>query len=359
MNYRKRILHELEVDNEAVELTFPPIDPHDILTRKLANGLLVVGYLSQDSNCQNPLDNCDGSGHIYRRGRRGSRKDEEAMQEVMGLNSRWEPNLDLVDWTTVRNQSAAREGDAWKATRLRQLIEDAQLSPTAALETLNEEIRNGCYDRELTDLAEANWKEQLENGEIGNHYAVWLDCYEHGGEYWSICGQDQQCRWDTTGRAGLWVADSACADHIRVTAAEKLGIKINTLQVACVAVDPKDSRPWQLEIIRPDHEPVRVDDWSVAGGIVQKLAREQFGQKALRAAEDEVMLECARQALEEYNAWLSGECYGVVVEWFKDGEQVDHDACWGHVGTDYAETELETTFEATCQFLEKNHASQD
>ena len=64
-----------------------------------------------------------------------------------------------------------------------------------------------------------------------------------------------------------------------------------------------------------------------------------------RAAE-----ELAQNALDEYNDWLSGACYGCVVEEFElqnpgcepdeaEWHQIDIDHCWGYIG-EYAEEAL-------------------
>lgn len=37
--------------------------------------------------------------------------------------------------------------------------------------------------------------------------AVLLDCYDHGGQMWSVSGGGMQDRWDTARGAGVWVPD--------------------------------------------------------------------------------------------------------------------------------------------------------
>ena len=44
----------------------------------------------------------------------------------------------------------------------------------------------------------------------------------------------------------------------------------------------------------------------------------------------------------EYTAWANGDCWGVCVDVFDlDGKKIEDDACWGHIGSEYAEEELE------------------
>ena len=55
-------------------------------------------------------------------------------------------------------------------------------------------------------------------------------------------------------------------------------------------------------------------------------------------------VEFARQALESYNAWLAGDCYGVAVDVFStEGDRlklIDESAVWGYVGRKWAEESL-------------------
>jgi hypothetical protein len=51
--------------------------------------------------------------------------------------------------------------------------------------------------------------------------------------------------------------------------------------------------------------------------------------------------------VEEYDHYLTGECYGVCVEVFDaKGEKMEDDACWGYLGREYAEKEMKGQFEA-------------
>ncbi len=53
--------------------------------------------------------------------------------------------------------------------------------------------------------------------------------------------------------------------------------------------------------------------------------------------------EAAIGLIETWNQYLSGDTYGIVKETYdKDKEQLDHDACWGFGGYDYALESLKT-----------------
>lgn len=59
--------HLLDVDNLELELTHKP--DSDVMIRKTAK-TIIVGYLVQDSDCANPLEDCDGLGSIRSLNRR-------------------------------------------------------------------------------------------------------------------------------------------------------------------------------------------------------------------------------------------------------------------------------------------------
>lgn len=68
---------------------------------------------------------------------------------------------------------------------------------------------------------------------------------------------------------------------------------------------------------------------------------------------------CFRQALEEHNLWVTGECYGVVVDVFARearGEPYERmegtcEAVWGFVGREHAEDSLDDEFDAMKEWV--------
>lgn len=124
--------------------------------------------------------------------------------------------------------------------------------------------------------------------------AVVLDCYEHGGQVWSISGHGMQCRWDTTRGAGVWVPD---------------------------------------EYLREELEKLKGDE------------------RRARA------LLYAKQFLDTYNAILAGEVYGCVVQTYdENGERFESDSCWGFIGFDPAMESLESEyFKPTCASVQKQY----
>lgn len=57
--------HFVEIDEVEYEIRLDPDRGTDIEHRKLEDGRMVIGYLMQDSDCANPLEDCDGMGDIH------------------------------------------------------------------------------------------------------------------------------------------------------------------------------------------------------------------------------------------------------------------------------------------------------
>jgi hypothetical protein len=75
--------------------------------------------------------------------------------------------------------------------------------------------------------------------------------------------------------------------------------------------------------------------------------KEVFEKHARQAA-----IECAVQAVETYNMWLSGDSWGVIVEKFdSEGNQINEDSCWGFLGKKYSDETLANDFESTVKRL--------
>ena len=245
---------ELSLDGEDVELEIdnPPgsiMDYVDYHVERPDANTLIVAYLVDDDNVQNPLDDCDGVGMVYSGRRNGVMADHRRMQEALGLDRDWDAR-----WPEF-------ESDARQALQAESGADHDEVDiPDAAVKAKAKEL----------------WRATL------NPHAVLLDVYSHGGERWSVAGHGMQCQWDTSRNAGVWVPDEACKDHI-----------------------------------------------------------ETFPEADRRRR----AVECAKQALSSYNAWLAGECYGIVTCLYrKIGDcwaKIEDDACWGFVGYEGVEELLD------------------
>lgn len=287
--------HTVFIDGKELELCCEP-DGYGIkpIVKLLPDGSAIVGYLSHDDDCQNPLEDCDGMGKIYDRRRNAARESREAFNEAMGIDS---------------------EGD--------------------------------------------------HHPENQNRLAVLLDVYSHSGESWSLEGDGMQCRWDTSRAAGVWVPDPCCVEEIKSRAMKLL---LPGLNVEYKSVHNEDGTVKMRKLRKGESTGYPASNgrtpikkyynsitWSLANGYSRggyknfvtayqaaaKYMGIKFDKAALKIKEREAAVECAKQALESFNTWLIGDCWGVCVEKFNDkGERTKEEACWGHVGQKYAEAEL-------------------
>lgn len=87
----------------------------------------------------------------------------------------------------------------------------------------------------------------------------------------------------------------------------------------------------QVGWIFASHKEIK-ENWSK-----KKLTKELIAQ-AQKLMESEV---------EEYDRYLSGDCWGYVIE-TEDGETVD--SCWGFIGSEYAEEEMKSALDAQVRY---------
>lgn len=331
---------------------------------------IVVGYLSDDSDCENPLESSEGQGRIYS-AHRNARTHSE-MQDALALDSSWNPDLDLVDQHMSRLRSVwisaamcSREFIAWadETAGARAAKDDAYYKRRAEKlwrETGGEYIygADSIHNFEFTDDVRTElWRALRSEGLIGDKDAVVLDCYEHSGQSWSLAGEGMQCRWDTARGAGVWVPDNCAREEIDRRAKAYAFGRIETngnwtfssgklryiaiLDGAYAAARSPEFEQWHEAFQWLDERSKKLKLATLKGERAQQVRRGR--ERAAR--------EIARDALEEYNNWLSGDCYGVVAAVFSrkgegddsEWEFVESDECWGYIGSDYAIEEAEMT----------------
>jgi hypothetical protein len=362
--------------------------------------LLVVGYLADDEDCEDPLRSCDGDGRIYNAHRNAGKDSHSAMQDALGLDSDWAPelktdgvwtrtadglmpainkalgsNVSLLFplirgmkecWDCAAGESVIEhaknllkkgfcEGDetAWELTQTlsgrSSGISDDLVSVVA---TLWEEVVGSEY---ISDHWKQSWDDLRSEGKVGDPHAVLLDCYEHGGIMWSISGGGTQCRWDTASGGGVWVPDTSAREEIlRRAQAYAYGVVSNngswtrgSGKKRCFAVLDD-----AVHTTSPDFMEWReAFDWLEAQDKVGNLPNPRRGEE--RAAR-----ELAGSVLETYNDWLAGACYCVVVDTFQnisaagddaEWERIDEDSCGGYIGSDYAAEAMESEVKAACR----------
>lgn len=351
------------------DLPFTPsgvMSYHDPLI-KIKDKQLMIGYLADHEGCDNPLESMDGEGKIFTAHRHSSTHRE--MQEALGLNSEWEPDLELVYehidklkpiW--IRTAASSREFQLYCENTAGA---NASLKPPYYLYRARKywAITDGEYvygeenidDFEFTDEVKLTlWHELREQGLIGDPDAVLLDCYEHSGVSWSISGDGMQCRWDTASGAGVWVPDESA----RASLDERVELFMygfihhngnwtrgSGKKRYYVVLDEVFGGETS-EQFKTYHE---ANDWLFERSKSLKLPRKKSEREALRChARRFLAKEYAKGALELYNDWLNGRTYGIVCATFDIGgtpeepvfEFSDSDECWGYYGDDNAMEEL-------------------
>lgn len=329
----------------------------------IVGSTLYVGYLSDDIDCQNPLDDCDGMGKVYSAHRHSSTHAE--MQEALGLTSDWDKDLDLVNqhadrfrlaWISAAKQSAEFQIWAEKTAGHGARLDAAYYERRAKKlwrETEGEYIYNeDCIqDFEFTDEVRVElWKTLRSERLIGDKDVVVLDCYQHGGQAWSISGQGMQCRWDTSSGAGVWVPDDCAREEIdrRSDVYAFGGVKDNGFWTR---KSGKKRFYGELDGQFGGTVSEQFDDWQEAFEWLstQSASLKLPSNKTERAAllligRMRAASELTRDSLATYNDWLQGSNYGVVIAEFQNVGSpenpqwnfVDEDACWGYTGDDYA-----------------------
>lgn len=241
----------IEVDGEDKELELSHAPSHGSLIEKHNEHVIVVGYLVQDEDCANPLEDCDGMGHIH------------------SLSNRHTNHIDADE---------ARE--------------------------------------------------KLES----NPFVVPLSYFEHGQCQWGVAGTMSSMpdfQWDGVSFAGIWEPDECALDEAQRRAKVYSIGEVNDLNIL------RGSGPKFVATVDKTREQQRFNEWHEAfAWLASKTKRKTWTKSgACRAA-----AELAEQACEQYTSWCNGDCWGVCVDTFDmDGDKIADDACWGHVGSDYAE----------------------
>lgn len=294
---RKHITFTEDVEGVDCELMHEPCEWRDILKAKVGDKF-VVAYLVQDNDCWD-IDDMMGDcmGKLYSFHRHAPKDDHDKGLEALGNDADGNPNLDAVwekheDEAVNRYLTMIREDYTFKGVK--ECCGGDIRSWDEALEYLKQDTSGVSswdrveYDKVMQIILEQMWGEP--EYFPGDRDAQLLACYEHGGQVWSLSGDGMQCRWDTSNRAGVFVPDTCLRDQL-------------------------DSD--------------------------EKNGKDRVAQARVYC----------KQFLESYNSIINGDVYGCVVETFDlEGEQVDEDACWGFVGSKYAEETLKSEyFDPTCK----------
>ncbi len=200
------------------------------------------------------------------------------------------------------------------------------------------------------------------NEALQNPDRVLLDCYEHGGQVWSISGCGQQCSWDTSRAAGVWVPDD-CAES-------ELDRREKVYAFGSVTYAYRNGRKvWQAEldsafqIYAGVHISAGTDTWYEAFQWLEQVITSQrlklTGSRKKRELHIKTIgrararEELAREALALYNEYLAGNVYGTAVATFQLEEPgywavADAETVWDYIGIENAYQAMDELFEGIC-----------
>lgn len=339
---------------------------------KVIGNTVYLGYLSDDHDTENPLESCDGMGRIYTCHRHSSTLSD--YEDALAIQTEGWDSYNSEEWLTQHasvfkrywieaalksaafenwalNTATARKNDdlsKYLRYRARKLLTEVGFESSFDVMTV--------WDFDFTETAfEAALKELREHGLVGDPHAVLLDVYSHSGECWSLAGHGMQCRWDTAGGAGVWVPDDeARKEIVRRSKPYTIGyITGNTLggkQRYWANLDSGCKSPEFAEWYQA---------FSWLETRFKSREKRSLTKAQLRHGEMRAAREIASSVLEEYNAWLAGDCYGrVIVSFDSHGDfsdpsswdEISSDECWGYIGSDWAYADLESEFNAHIEF---------
>lgn len=298
--------HFVEIDEVEYEIRLNPDRGTDIEHRKLEDGRMVIGYLMHDEDCANPLEDCDGMGHIHSFSRR--HRNNISPDEVSGMKygeyavplSYFEHGL--CKWGVAGSMSNMPDfcwdgvgyAGAWVPDKhCVEHIKSSAIAKMLPAGVVKVEYKSK-YNPDgtcITRPPKPGETPYLANRMmVDERYSNVITLTITGGNVSDDPNAGPKVVYERGGYASFESAYKA--------AARWLGISIN-----------------------------------------DKIKRIQ--------AEKLVAMECAKSACEQYTSWCNGECYGVVVVTCNpDGSMIDSDECWGYIGHEYAEQTLKEQMEA-------------
>jgi hypothetical protein len=350
----------------------------------VTNKYVVVGGLCYDDDGEhvNPLEEECANGNIFHHGRRAWKKGEEAsFFDAMGFDGEGNQalNAESVSDELLRNVSAIIRKNRSLMSTLSNLLRNMKGQGTwdLVIKRIGDAIYQEGWEyapdyiatyfldvswwidvdevwkdklEPLIDLlseseAEKAWERAVSAGKMGNPLAVMLDIYEHSGVWYSVSGGGMQCAWDTSRGGAVWVPDEDATDNIRYNVLHQIGIgkvewrgSLGSNEYPLNAqYSLDDGLTWVGDSCKWSWRQA-MDEMLLASG--QMITKNEMDNLMY----DESVKHC-KSLLKEYNAWVNGEVYGVVVYTIdrETGESIDSgDECWGYIGTEYAEETLES-----------------
>lgn len=218
--------------------------------------------------------------------------------------------------------------------------------------------------RILRHTRDASWAEREECESLlrkADPYTFPLAAYIHGGQRWALAdSREHQMwpdqRWDVVHCAGVWTPNDVLEQEIMHHALR---------QQLPAEVDIR----WTMEngkavvsLTIPGHKPYTCKSFVDAAEHAVKVLGIDVDTKKLLQDGQEYAQQLAEQALDEYNAWLSGEVFVAVCETHEllaDGQtrRLDMDTVRGYYGYSCAQEALKEQLDCALQGIaEVSHA---
>lgn len=371
------ITHSATIDGMEVELTFEPNYEGHILAERVGDKL-VVAYLVQDSDPENPQTSGDANGGIYTRSTRGygggsiSDNDSE-IESALGVDGYGSPDIDKL---FACEPYTDYKGTQQKHTCLRDIAARMYLDDVGG----NFDLIEGWLDAQGLELDEG---QTFDEAFQVHHDDIWRDLEDSNGffsneveslatslysDYWQqiagpfvvpldYCGSNHgpgtmsinPTTWDGDPDdlpTGIWVADKSAIENL-------------TPYPPVVSMKQVQPYPDSVYGVFKDEVENYRGSWAECKAFIK-----DFNPPTTDADLRDAASKYAESICSSYQSWCNGDVYGCVVEvfdrigddpdephWESDG---DHDACWGFIGSDYALESLKSEyFEPAVKRLQK------
>ena len=354
----------IEHQGLELELPFKPDNPDTVQVVETPTGFR-VGFIDNDTDAVNPLEDCDGYGEIHHHPRsRYGRRDSE-YEDILSLDQYGAPELDEDKVQALWAEKVkALPPEVWIPAftsdvdvPFEQFVEECtkRLAEEEAYDysiwdqvfhAFNSSADNWTFTtlevHEVTILIEQHltwdWDEvQKACRKPWRKHAVLLDRYEHGLCKYSVSGTGPSCRFDSSSGEAVWVPDQCAEDEInrRAKVYDHAYIEETSYTLG---------RNLRYNLL-VNSKPVKSsDDWRSLWVIAEDIARLRIkaGVPACYGGDTLATEQIAEQACEIYTQWCNGEVYRVVTQEydFKGEAQGSHDCCGGFYGSDWAEQGL-------------------
>ncbi|KRW83751.1 hypothetical protein [Marinobacter sp. P4B1] len=326
---------------EDLDLTFSstPVSFLDSYQERVGNQV-ICGYLVDSDRPMNPLEEWDGVGRIYTAHRHSSSHAE--MQEALGLDSDWEPNVELVHdehperfkkaWVLAAASDVEFQEWCQKNGRPPKYADQEQLDAYYKRKAkrfwkdTDGELGPDCYwmttiwSFEFTDSVLVKlWHELNSEGLIGDPDRVSLDVYEHSGVAYSVSGTSAGCAWDTARGGAVWVPDDCAREEIDRRAPVYAYGEIVTKRSPA-------GRVWAFKLHQsPEITSIWFSAWGYAFNALEaatraKREKDQSSPKWAEMASKgrrQAAVEMAAEGAELYTNYCNGSVYEVVIETFE------------------------------------------